>query len=120
MKITVVSLFLFSTLSVLSSDVIAAPGALQLVTVETNEGGGQTYTLSLQIIALMTVLTLLPALLLSMTSFTRIIIVLAIMRQALGTQQTPSNQILLGLALFLTIFIIFIMIMNNFNQNIIH
>jgi len=50
-------------------------------------------------------LTLLPAILLMMTSFTRIIIVLSILRQALGTAQTPSNQIILGLALFLTLFI---------------
>ena len=105
MKFYVVSVFACSTLFVLPSDVLAAAGGLQVVTVEVNAEGGQTYTLSLQILALMTALTLLPALLLSMTSFTRIIIVLAILRQALGTQQTPSNQILLGLALFLTIFI---------------
>jgi len=66
---------------------------------------GQTYTVTLEILALMTVLTLLPAILLMMTSFTRIIIVLAILRQALGTASTPSNQILLGLALFMTLFI---------------
>ena len=53
----------------------------------------------------MTMLTLLPALLMTMTSFTRIIVVLAILRQALGTVQTPSNQILLGLALFTSLFI---------------
>ena len=67
--------------------------------------GGEDYTVTIQILALMTALTLLPAFLLMMTSFTRIIIVFAILRQALGLQQTPSNQILLGLALFLTIFI---------------
>jgi flagellar biosynthetic protein FliP len=100
-----VSVFVLGTLIMLPDDVFAASGGLQVVTVEANSEGGQTYTLSLQILALMTALTLLPALLLSMTSFTRIIIVLAILRQALGTQQTPSNQILLGLALFLTIFI---------------
>ncbi len=66
---------------------------------------GQTYSVTLEILALMTVLTLLPAILLMMTSFTRIIIVLAILRQALGTASTPSNQILLGLSLFLTLFI---------------
>jgi flagellar biosynthetic protein FliP len=66
---------------------------------------GQTYSLTLEILALMTVLTLLPAILLMMTSFTRIIIVLAILRQALGTASTPSNQIILGLSLFLTLFI---------------
>ena len=67
--------------------------------------GGEDYTVTIQILAVMTVLTLLPAFLLMMTSFARIIIVFAILRQALGLQQTPSNQILLGLALFLTIFI---------------
>jgi len=66
---------------------------------------GQTYSVTLEILALMTVLTLLPAILLMMTSFTRIIIVLGILRQAMGTQSTPSNQVLLGLALFLTLFI---------------
>jgi flagellar biosynthetic protein FliP len=68
-------------------------------------GGGQTYSVTLEVLALMTVLTLLPAILLMMTSFTRIIIVLAILRQALGTASTPSNQVLLGLALFLSLFI---------------
>ncbi len=66
---------------------------------------GATYSVTMEILALMTVLTLLPAILLMMTSFTRIIIVLSILRQALGTAQTPSNQIVLGLALFLSLFI---------------
>jgi len=71
-----------------------------------NDGQGEaTYSVTLEILALMTVLTLLPAFLLMMTSFTRIIIVLAILRQALGTAQTPSNQVLLGLALFLSLFV---------------
>ena len=67
--------------------------------------GSQQYTVSLQILLIMTALTLLPAMAMMMTSFTRIIVVFAILRQALGLQQTPSNQILLGLALFLSIFI---------------
>ena len=72
----------------------------------TSEGGSETsYSLSLQILILMTVLTMLPAALMMMTSFTRIIIVLAILRQALGTAQTPTTQTLIGLALFLTIFV---------------
>lgn len=82
----------------------AQPG-LDLLTVIDNQDGGQTYTLSIKIFFLMTVLTLLPAAVLMMTSFTRIIIVLAILRQALGTAQTPSSQILIGLALFLSFFI---------------
>ena len=78
---------------------------LELVTSAPNGSGGQTYTLSIQILLVMTALSLLPGALLMMTSFARIIIVLAILRQALGTQSTPSNQILIGLALFLTLFI---------------
>ncbi|MFP4271958.1 MAG: flagellar type III secretion system pore protein FliP [Halothiobacillaceae bacterium] len=85
---------------------VADPALANLPAITVVEEEGQTqYSLTLQILALMTVLTLLPSLLLMMTSFARIIIVLAILRQALGTVQTPSNQILLGLALFLTLFI---------------
>lgn len=67
--------------------------------------GATTYSLSLQILALMAGLTILPSLLLGMTSFTRIIIVLSILRQAMGTQQTPPNQVLIAIALFLSLFI---------------
>lgn len=75
-------------------------------TVTPGEGeGAQEYSVTLQILALMTALTFLPAMLMMMTSFTRIIVVFAILRQAIGLQSTPSNQILLGLALFLSIFI---------------
>lgn len=74
-------------------------------TVNTLDSGEQSWSLSLQALVLMTGLTLLPAFLLLMTSFTRIVIVLGILRTALGTAQTPSNQILIGLALFLTLFI---------------
>ena len=83
---------------------LAEPG-IPALTLSTGEDGSQSYSLTLQILALMTVLTLLPAALLMMTSFTRIIIVLAILRQAMGVQSTPSNQIMIGLALFLTFFI---------------
>lgn len=82
----------------------AQPG-LDVLSVVDNQDGGQTYTLSIKIFFLMTALTLLPAVVLMMTSFTRIIIVLAILRQALGTAQTPSSQILIGLALFLSFFV---------------
>ena len=73
--------------------------------ISTDANGTQTYTLTLQVLVLMTALSLLPALVLAMTSFTRIIIVLAILRQAIGTAQTPSSQVLIGLALFLTMFV---------------
>ena len=78
---------------------------LPAVTVQTNPDGSQDYTMTLQILFLMTALSFLPAILLMMTSFTRIIIVFSILRQALGLQQAPSNQILIGLSLFLSFFI---------------
>ena len=67
--------------------------------------GSLTYTLSVQTLLTLTALTFVPAVLLLMTSFTRIIIVLSLLRQALGTQSSPPNQVLLGLSLFLTFFI---------------
>ncbi len=82
-----------------------AQSGLPALTVASGDSGEQTWSLSLQALMLMTGLTLLPAMLLLMTSFTRITIVLGILRTAIGTAQTPSNQILIGLALFLTIFI---------------
>ena len=96
----VLSLALFAV----SGPLFAQP-ALQALVVEPTTAGGESYSLTLQALALMTVLTLLPAFLLMMTSFTRIVIVLAILRQAIGTAQTPSNQIVIGLALILTMFI---------------
>ena len=60
---------------------------------------------AVKIILMLTVLTLAPAILIMMTAFTRIIIVLSFVRQALGTQQMPPNQLLVGLALFLTFFV---------------
>lgn len=83
----------------------AAPQGIDAITVTTNPKGGETYSVTIQILALMTMLTLLPALLLTMTSFTRIMIVLGLLRQAIGAAQAPSNQVLLGLSLFLTIFV---------------
>jgi flagellar biosynthetic protein FliP len=68
-------------------------------------GGGQSWTLSIQTLVLLTSLAFLPAALLMMTGFTRIIIVLSLLRSALGTSSVPPNQVLLGLALFLTFFV---------------
>ncbi len=78
---------------------------LEAVTVTTGPGGEQTYSLSIQVLMLMTALTFLPAAVMMMTAFTRIIIVLAILRQAIGLMQAPSGQVLVGLALFLTFFV---------------
>lgn len=83
----------------------AQSSGIPAISVDGGSADGATYSVTLEILALMTVLTLLPAILLMMTSFTRIMIVLSILRQALGTAQTPSNQIILGLTLFLTLFI---------------
>jgi len=78
---------------------------LDLLTVAANADQSQTWSISLQVLLFMTVLSVVPALLMTMTSFTRIVIVLAILRQGLGTQQTPSNSILVGIALILTAFV---------------
>ena len=79
--------------------------ALPAVTSAPAPGGGTQWSLSIQTLLLLTGLTFLPALVLMMTSFTRIIIVLSLLRHALGTQTSPPNQVLVGLALFLTFFI---------------
>lgn len=68
-------------------------------------GGGQAYSLTLQALGLVTLLTLLPAIILSMTAFTRVVIVLGLLRQAMGTASTPPNQVIVGLALFITFFV---------------
>ncbi|WP_072292947.1 flagellar type III secretion system pore protein FliP [Nitrosovibrio sp. Nv17] len=81
-----------------------APG-LPAFTSTPGPGGATSYSLSLQTLLLLTALTFLPAALLMMTGFTRIIIVLSLLRQALGTQSSPPNQVLVGLALFLTFFV---------------
>jgi flagellar biosynthesis protein FliP len=79
--------------------------AMPALTTTPAPGGGQTYTLSIQTLLLLTGLTFLPAVVLMMTAFTRIVIVLSLLRHALGTQTSPPNQVMLGLALFLTFFV---------------
>jgi flagellar biosynthesis protein FliP len=82
-----------------------AQSVLPAVTAQPAPGGGQTYSLTLQTLLFLTSLTFLPAVLLVMTSFTRIVIVLSLLRQALGTVQAPPNLVLVGLSLFLTFFV---------------
>lgn len=84
---------------------VALAQAMPALTSTPAPGGGTQWSLSIQTLLLLTGLTFLPALLLMMTSFTRIIIVLSLLRSALGTQTTPPNQVLVGLALFLTFFV---------------
>jgi flagellar biosynthetic protein FliP len=98
-------LLLLTLCLILVPEAYAQSAGIPAVSVDGGAGDGTTYTVTLEILALMTLLSVLPAILLMMTSFTRIIIVFSILRQALGTPQTPSNQILLGLSLFLTLFI---------------
>ena len=92
-------------LCMLAVPAVAQNLALPSVSSTPAPGGGQTYTLSIQTLLLLTSLTFLPAVLLMMTGFTRIIIVLSLLRQALGTPSSPPNQVLIGLALFLTLFV---------------
>lgn len=84
---------------------LAQAGGLPALTSTPGAGGSQTYTLSIQTLLTITALTFIPALLLMMTGFTRIVIVLSLLRQALGTQTSPPNQVLVGLSLFLTFFV---------------
>jgi flagellar biosynthetic protein FliP len=94
----------FLLLMLLSSSA-AAQSALPSVTVTPGPGGSQTYSLTIQTLLFLTSITFLPAVLLMMTSFTRIVIVLSLLRQALGAVQAPPNQVLVGLSLFLTFFV---------------
>jgi flagellar biosynthetic protein FliP len=102
LKILLLATFL---LLVFSPFTFAAESGLPAFISTPSAGGGQTYSLSLQTLILLTSLSFLPAILLLMTSFTRIIIVLSLLRSAIGTPSSPPNQVLIGLALFLTFFV---------------
>jgi flagellar biosynthetic protein FliP len=82
-----------------------AASGLPAFTSTPGPGGSTNYSFAIEALLLLTSLTFLPAVLLMMTSFTRIVIVFALLRQALGTMQAPPNQVVVGLALFLTFFI---------------
>lgn len=91
---------------VLASPALAAPQLPGSININLDGSSGkQTYSIPVQILLFLTLLTFLPAIILSITSFTRIAIVFHFLRQAMGTAETPSNQIILGLTLFLTFFI---------------
>jgi flagellar biosynthetic protein FliP len=102
-----VALSLLSAVFFCISDVGAEPFSIPNINLSIGSGTGATDKVSvgLQILFVVTVITLAPAILLLLTSFTRIVIVLSLLRHALGTQQMPPNQIIVGLSLFLTIFI---------------
>jgi flagellar biosynthetic protein FliP len=98
-------LFIAVLLLMLAPTAYAAETGLLALTSTPTPGGGQTYSLSLQTLILMSSLAFLPAMLLLMTGFTRIIIVLSLLRSAIGTPSSPPNQVLIGLSLFLTFFV---------------
>ena len=89
----------------LAGSAVAQTAGLPALTATPTGGGGTTYSLTIQTLLLLTALTFLPAAVLMMTSFTRIVIVLSLLRHAMGTQTSPPNQIIVGLSLFLTFFI---------------
>lgn len=103
-RFSLLALTLFAMLS-LPLDSFAQVAGSPAWTSQPAPGGGQVYSLSLQTLLLLTALSFIPAALLMMTSFTRIIIVLSLLRHALGTQSAPPNQVLVGLALFLSLFV---------------
>lgn len=82
-----------------------ASGSLPMLTSTPGPGGSTNYTLSIQTFITLTAMTFIPAAVLMMTGFTRIVIVLSLMRQAMGTPTTPPNQIIVGMSLFLTFFV---------------
>lgn len=100
-----ISLIIFLGLFLIADNSVAADLGIPAFSVNTEPNGSETYTLSIQIVILMTLITLLPAGLMMLTAFTRIVIVLSILRQAIGLMQAPSSQVLIGLSLFLTFFI---------------
>jgi len=101
---TLMKLIAALAMLLLSASALAQTG-LPVVSMTENPDGATEYSLTLQVLLLMSALSLLPSLLIMMTSFVRVIIVLSLLRQAIGTAQTPPNQVLVGIALFLTLFI---------------
>jgi len=99
------AVFLLLSLQLFTGDAWAQDGILPAVTVTTGPDGAIKYSVTMQILLLMTALSFLPAMIIMLTSFTRIIVVLSILRQAIGLQQTPSNQVLIGMSIFMTLFI---------------
>ncbi|MGS0682908.1 flagellar type III secretion system pore protein FliP [Shewanella sp. 125m-7] len=92
-------------ITLMAPSALAENGILPAVTVSTGADGSTQYSVTMQILLLMTALSFIPAMLIMLTSFTRIIVVLSILRQAIGLQQTPSNQVLIGISMFMTFFI---------------
>lgn len=102
----------------LSIVLLASPSSAQQISVDLGEGGGGLTSRVIQLLALITVLSLAPSILVMVTSFTRIIVVLAFLRSALGLQQTPPNPVMISLALFLTLFIMMPTLQESYSNGI--
>ena len=102
---TTLKCLVITLLTLIGMQANAQQAGIEAVTVTTNPDGSQDYSMTLQALFIMTALSLIPAAIMMMTSFTRIIVVLSILRQAIGLQQSPSNQILIGISLFMSMFI---------------
>ena len=94
------------------------PAYAQSVAIDLGGGGGESTARIIQIIALVTVLSLAPSILIMMTSFIRFMVVLSFLRMAMGTQQTPPNQVLMSLALFLTLFVMMPTFQQSYDEGI--
>lgn len=99
-----IAFFLFAGITLAHAQT-GAGASLPAFTSAPGPGGATTYSLTIQTLLLMTALTFIPAIVLMMTGFTRIVIVLSLLRHALGTQTAPPNQVVIGLSLFLTFFV---------------
>ena len=104
-KIVTCLVMILSLLLISHTSYAADNLSLSALTLTTNPDGSQEYSVTLQILIFMTALSFIPAAVIMMTSFTRIVVVMAILRQAFGLQQTPSNQVIIGITLFMTLFI---------------
>jgi len=104
-KKALIALIGVTFLAISATTLAANDLSMSVLKLTTNPNGSQEYSLTLQILIFMTALSFIPAAIIMMTSFTRIVVILAILRQAFGLQQTPSNQVIIGLTLFMTLFI---------------
>ena len=109
---------LISALAYCALSITADTAFAQSLAIDLGGGGGESTGRIIQIIALVTVLSLAPSILIMMTSFIRFMVVLSFLRSALGTQQTPPNQVLMSLALFLTLFVMMPTFEQAYNQGI--
>ncbi|HYD30410.1 MAG TPA: flagellar type III secretion system pore protein FliP [Azospirillaceae bacterium] len=110
--------FALGILLALGTGMIAGPALAQSLNLDLGEGGGSSTARIIQMIALLTVLSLAPSILIMTTSFTRIVIVLSFLRSAMGVQQVPPNTVMISLALFLTFFIMAPVFEQSYQQGI--